>query len=123
LLSAFGEERRHAPCGLDRLRHARVKRGQVQNFFKVFGGGAGSERSARMARGFFRRTNPWFVGAACVFAGVAAPFNPQTALFILSVPRAIAKVVLLPAPLRPSSATTSLRSTRNATSNRMWLSP
>ena len=33
------------------------------------------------------------------------------------------KVVLLPAPLRPSNPTTSLRSTHSETSNRMWESP
>jgi hypothetical protein len=46
-----------------------------------------SEKFIEAARNSYKEhTNPWFVGAACVFAGVAAPFNPQTALFILSVP-------------------------------------
>ena len=41
----------------------------------------------------------------------------------VTTPIRLFKVVLLPAPLRPSSATTSFFSTRSETSNRMWLSP
>ena len=41
----------------------------------------------------------------------------------VTTPIRLFSVVLLPAPLRPSSATTSLRSTRSETSNRMWESP
>jgi hypothetical protein len=39
------------------------------------------------------------------------------------VPIRLFRVVLLPAPLRPSRATTSFFATRSDTSNRMWLSP
>ena len=41
----------------------------------------------------------------------------------VTTPIRLFSVVLLPAPLRPSSATTSLRSTRSETSKRMWESP
>ena len=41
----------------------------------------------------------------------------------VTTPIKLFRVVLLPAPLRPINATTSLRSTRSATSNRMWESP
>ena len=41
----------------------------------------------------------------------------------VTTPIRLFKVVLLPAPLRPSSATTSLRSTRNDMSKRMCKSP
>ena len=41
----------------------------------------------------------------------------------VTTPIRLFSVVLLPAPLRPSSATTSFFSTRSATSNRMWESP
>ncbi len=41
----------------------------------------------------------------------------------VTTPIRLLSVVLLPAPLRPSSATTSLRATRSETSNRMWESP
>ena len=41
----------------------------------------------------------------------------------VTTPIRLLSVVLLPAPLRPSSATTSLRSTFSETSNRMCESP
>jgi hypothetical protein len=41
----------------------------------------------------------------------------------VTTPIRLFSVVLLPAPLRPSKATTSLRSTRSATSNRICESP
>ena len=54
---------------------------------------------------------------------ISAPSNTIEPSRGVTTPIRLFKVVLLPAPLRPSSATTSFRSTRNATSKRMWLSP
>ena len=53
----------------------------------------------------------------------STPSNTTRPLRGWTTPIRLFSVVLLPAPLRPSSATTSFFSTRNETSNRMWLSP
>jgi hypothetical protein len=54
-----------------------------------------SQKFIQAARHSYKEhTNPWFVGAACVFACVAAPFSPHTSLFILSVPTAYQGVAI-----------------------------
>ena len=54
---------------------------------------------------------------------ISMPSNFTLPLRGVTTPIRLLSVVLLPAPFRPSSATTSCRSTRMATSNRMWESP
>jgi hypothetical protein len=56
--------------------------------------------------------------------GVALPARDLRAIERgVTTPMRLFNVVLLPAPLRPRSATTSPFSTRNDTSKRMWESP
>ena len=63
---------------------------------------------------------------AMVWLGLPAMFSPSSTTDPargFTTPIRLFSVVLLPAPLRPSSATTSFFSTRKPTSNRMWESP
>ena len=65
---------------------------------------------------------------ACAMAwlflpAISTPSNITEPARGVTTPIRLFSVVLLPAPLRPSSATTSFFSTRNETSKRMWLSP
>ena len=54
---------------------------------------------------------------------ISTPSNFTEPARGVTTPIRLFSVVLLPAPLRPSSPTTSFCSTRSETSNRMWLSP
>ncbi len=58
-------------------------------------------------------------GSSCVGAP-SSTIRPERGR---TTPIRLFKVVLLPAPLRPKSATTSFFCTFSETSNRMWLSP